>query len=136
MYRKLNPIFKDVGRNISYMFDNKEKIFCHDIKYTNENPYRKSYLMFNMDNSIVLRKELIDKINSDKFDIELMVRNDVELLFSRVNNIKIFCKNYNKGIELLKIGNLEEAQNMFNNAIKIMDDEITHHLINLCNNEQ
>jgi hypothetical protein len=108
-----------------------DKIYCYDISSNGMNAYIGSTINFDKDYSIIMRKELIDNLNQEHFNLEMLVRSDVELLFMRVSNIRKFLKFYKKGVEEFEVGNRYNAGVNFKNALKILsDDEITNFIIN------
>jgi hypothetical protein len=97
------------------------------------NPYIDSTINFDKDYSIILRKELIDNLNQEHFNLESLIRSDVELLFMRGNNNRKFFKFYKKGVEEFELGNRHIAGINFKNALKVKKDDLTNFIMNKYN---
>ena len=91
-YDGLTKIFREQARDISLLTNRIDKVYCCDISKNGMNPYLGIRLNFDKDYSIILRKELIDNLNQEHFNLDGFIRSDVELMFMKVPNIRKFLK--------------------------------------------
>jgi hypothetical protein len=128
-YDGLCKTFKDLSRDISLLTNRIDKVFCYDMPKDCINPYLDMRMNFDKDYSIILRKELIDNLNQEHFSLDDFIKSDVELMLLKINNIRKFVKFYSIGAEELECGNKYSAGSSFRNALKVMKDDITDHLL-------
>ncbi len=129
-YEGLTKSLRELSRDISYVTNRIEKIYCYDLNKEGMNPYLGTRISIDKDYSIILRKELIYNLNQEHFNLEAIVKSDVELIFGRIGNIRRFLKFYKKGVEELESGQRFNAGISLKNSIKVMKDDITDFIIN------
>jgi hypothetical protein len=129
IHKNLKNILKASGRPIDLLGNGFENIYTHDIGTKRENPYKNSTIVFDRDYSIILRKELIESLNENKFDIDMLIKTDIELQFSKINYFSVFLNLFNKGRQYFINGDKSNAEKEFKEAFKLFKDDVIDYII-------
>jgi hypothetical protein len=117
--------------NIDILGSGFNDIYTHIINYKGENPYTSCSIVFDKEYSIILRKELIELLNDGNFNIDVLVRNDIEIQFSKFKYISVYLKAYNNGRKLYKKVDLCKSEEEFKKAHDLLPEDVIAHVLKI-----
>jgi hypothetical protein len=145
IYRELHINFKKFSRDISVVFKSNtpnslnntintnnhscpvytKKVFSYDLDFNKphgRNPYL-SQLNIDSEHALIVRKTLIEQFNLGVFDLDKVIRYDLEILYSKLSD-SAFLEFFKEGIDYYVLGNNYQAQNFFSRALIFKNNDI------------
>jgi hypothetical protein len=101
------------------------KVLSYDLdfnKHQGKNPYL-SQLSIDAEHALIVRKTLIEQFNLGIFDMDKVIRYDLEILYAKLTD-SAFLEFFKEGMDYYVLGNYYQAQNFLSKALIFKNNDI------------
>jgi hypothetical protein len=144
IFRELHVNFKKFSRDLTVVFKANtanslnttlnnsrnytlftRKVMSYDLDFNKpvgKNPYL-SQLSIDAEHALIVRKTLIEQFNLGIFDIDKVIRYDLEILYAKLTD-SAFLEFFKEGMDYYVLGNYYQAQNFLSKALIFKNNDI------------
>jgi hypothetical protein len=144
IFKELDVNLRKFSRNVSVINKGKDsetkfkKLYAFDIDFNkpqSKNPYISENLKIDKEHGLIVRKTLIEVLNSKKLEMNKFVKFDTEILFAKLTDLA-FLEFFKEGLDYYDFRNVFQATTFFNKALIFKpNDFLTKYLLAQMNYE-